>query len=137
MLTDGDADSVPLADGDSDSVTLAVSVAVALTDGVTDAETLMDGVTLGVTDVDGVTDDETGTGGATLLTFCCTAPTETLASSAYEVSDELVRMLELLRRASAVPTALLAGTMICVPNVLPSEDGACRRRRASTRSRAT
>ena len=59
----------------------------------------MDGVTLGVTDVDGVTDDETGTGGATLLTFCCTAPTETLASSAYEVSDELVRMLELLRSA--------------------------------------
>ena len=126
-LADGDGDSVPLADGDSDSVTLAV----------TDAETLMEGVTLGVIDVDGVTDDETGTGGATLLIFCCTALADTLAISAYDVSDELVRMLELLRSASAVPTALLAGTMICVPNVLPSDGDVCRRRRASTCSRAT
>ena len=136
-LADGDADSVPLADGDSDSVTLAVSVADALTDGVTDAETLMEGVTLGVIDVDGVTDDETGTGGATLLMFCCTALADTLAISAYDVSDELVRMLELLRSASAVPTALLAGTMMDVPNVLPSVGDVCRRRRASTCSRAT
>jgi hypothetical protein len=46
--------------------------------------------------------------------------------------------LELLRRASAVLTAPLAGTMICEPKVLlPASSVSKRRRRTSMCSRAT
>lgn len=58
-------------------------------------------------------------------TFCETESTDTLASVAYDVSVALLRMLELLRRASAVLMALLAATMICVPKVLVLEVVAC------------
>jgi hypothetical protein len=107
-------------------------------EGDTLAEGDTEGDTLGVTEVDGVADDETGTGAATLEMFCCTSAAETLVSAAYANMLGDPSALELLRRASAVLTAPLAGTMICEPKVLlPASSVSKRRRRTSMCSRAT